>query len=1294
MSGEIDGTAGPKRVLTESSIGRFDRFVPRVLLQRLALAPDVRVEQLDGTGVFVDVSGFTRLSERLARAGREGAEQLVDAIDSCFSPLLADAYAGGGSLLKFGGDGMLIWFGGEGHALRACGSAVAMRRKLRRVGRVPVGDRHVVLRMSVGIHTGAYESFLVGESHREHVIAGPAATTVVGMEALAETGQILISEATAALLPDRCLGRRRGPGVVLARAPAERSAAPAELPARPADDAVAACLSTQLRAHVASAPATPEHRLATVAFLQFGALDGLLRDRGADAAADALERTVCAVQAAADRFGICFLGSDVAAGGGKIMLSAGAPRAAGDDEERMLLALRQVVEDEPPLPVRIGVNRGSVFAGEVGPHYRRTYTVMGDTVNLAARLMAKAPPGRVYCTAGVLERSSTSFETTALDPFWVKGKAKAVQAWEVGRGRRARSAGPARPRLPLIGRGRELAALEEALAGARAGHGALIELVGETGSGKSRLLSESRARAADMRFVHTTCEVYTQETPYVAWRDPLRQLLGLTWADADEIVLDRLRAGLDATDPELLPWLPLLGIAIDADAPPTREVAELAAEYRAAKLHEVVLRLLSGALKVPTLVQIEHAHLMDDASAALLGALAMVIGTSAWVVIATRRDMPQGFAADADEHRRVELGPLSREDALALAEASPEAEAVPPHLVAQAVERAGGSPEFLLDLLAAAAGGSVSLPDSIDAAASARIDALDAGDRTLVRRAAVLGVSFHPRRLRDVLAPEDPEPDERTWERLSSLFARDPDGHVRFKRPALREVAYEGLPYRVRRRLHAAVAESLESERGQHVDADPAVLSLHFILAGDHLRAHRYALIGAERATARFAHADAARLYRRAIETARVAGVGPAELATTWERLGGALQRIGEPKAASAALTNARRLVRGSSLDEARLHYRHARIAERSGRLPAEVRWIRRGLRVLDGVDGTEAQVWRARLISALAGVRQLQGRAADAERLCRSAIAAAERAGETRALAVACNLLDWALVEQGRPAEATNSPRALAIYRRLGDPEQESVVLNNLGMYAYFRGDWDAAVDLYSAAALCSDRSGNVADGAYTDCNVGEILSDQGHLEQAAIHLGRARRVWSSTGDEAGVAFVDLLSGRLAVRRGQRVEGIALLESAASSLARMRVDGDAHLAQALIAEAEALDGDPARAIEIARRLLAGGERSAALLHRVYGTALARLGDLVGAAFELDRSLRAARARGADYEIVSTLDVLDRLDRRSGVSDPVRTAERDALLMRLRIERMPEPALGAGRSQTDRRIQLESGLFT
>ena len=72
----------------------------------------------------------------------------------------------------------------------------------------------------------------------------------------------------------------------------------------------------------------------------------------------------------------------------------------------------------------------------------------------------------------------------------------------------------------------------------------------------------------------------------------------------------------------------------------------------------------------------------------------------------------------------------------------------------------------------------------------ARIDALDPRDGAVVRRAAVLGINFHPRRLADVLAVDMPLPDDGFWDRLSSVFAREPDGHVRFKRPAIQEVAY------------------------------------------------------------------------------------------------------------------------------------------------------------------------------------------------------------------------------------------------------------------------------------------------------------------------------------------------------------------------------------------------------------------------------------------------------------------------------------------------------------------------
>ena len=130
---------------------------------------------------------------------------------------------------------------------------------------------------------------------------------------------------------------------------------------------------------------------------------------------------------------------------------------------------------------------------------------------------------------------------------------------------------------------------------------------------------------------------------------------------------------------------------------------------------------------------------------------------------------------------------------------------------------------------------------------------------------------------------------------------------------------------------------------------------------------------------------------------------------------------MGEPEAAAQALTEARRLLGNDPIAQARICHSHGKVAERSTSLTAAVRWLQRGLRWADGVGGADAVACRAQIRSYLGGIRNRQGRWAEAISTCRQAIAEAEAVGELSALAHACYALDWALVESGRREQATN---------------------------------------------------------------------------------------------------------------------------------------------------------------------------------------------------------------------------------------------------------------------------------
>ena len=1221
-------------------------YLPRLSIEWIASRLSERHRVEPGTVVFVDISGFTKLSEGLAKHGKVGAEELTATIGNCFVALLDLAVAYGGRLLKFGGDALLLYFSGDAHEARGCRAAVEMRRELRTVGRLTVLGQKVSLRMSVGVHSGDFHFFLVGGSHRELIVTGPAASTTVEMEGTADAGQIVVSATTAAALRPGLVGEAKGPGFLLKRAPEvpDDPFVPFEEVAPETD--IRQGVPVALRGTLEARHAEPEHRRVTIAFLHFDGTDELVRVGGPDEAADQLDELVRNVQTAADRHDVTFLATDVDHDGGKIILTAGAPSTSGDDDHRMLLCVREVMDAASRLPIRIGVNRGSVFVGEIGPHYRRTFTVMGDAVNLAARLMAKARPGQIVVSPDVLSRSRTSFATEELEPFLVKGKAKPVRAFLLGPVVGERDVGPV-DELPFVGRGAELEELERHLAAAAEGAGRLVELVGEPGSGKSRLVAELESRSSGSNLLTFTCQHLDASTAYHVVRRLLRQLLGLPAEGSDAATADLFLAVVRERAPLVLPWAPLIGRAIGVPVEETDETRDLDEEFRRPRLAQAVVDLLAGLLPTSGVLCIDDAHFMDEASADLFGHLAEAVGLTSWLICIARRDLVGGFTAPDDLASRIDVGPLDRGDALELAHRVTSDHALSPRVIDALVDRSGGNPLFLRELLAAALAGSDvdNLPDTVDGVVAARIDSLATDDRFLLRQLSVLGQSFPIELARDAL-DELPHSSDPVWRRLDE-FVSWGQGAIGFRNGLLRDSAYDGLSFRQRRRIHLEAGRALQD--GRAGEPQPELLSFHFLHAQQFQEAWEFSLEAASRAESVYANFEAAEFYERALTAGRRLGsLTPVELSLVHEELGDARSKAGDYAGAAAAYRAARRLVGGDAVAEARVLLKLAQVQGWLDRYATALRWITKALGVLDAAPGAgpEGEGLRARLLSWYGRFSEEAGRHARAIEYCDRAIVVAEASGEQVALAEALRVRTWASMELGRLDGSADAERALAIYEELGELAGQATSLNLIGMAAYWRGDWIAALEYYQRALAVDRRTGSPVNAVFEQYNIAEILIDQGRFDEGVEMLTDVAREWRAAGYRSGVASTSAMLARAAAAGGDFERALSLFDGVVLEFRAVGSQADALETEARRAECLLMAGEPSRAIETVdgalgqARALGGVSAQLPLLHRVRGAALARLGDHAGAMVELERSLGAAEAREAEHELALTRRVL------------------------------------------------------
>ena len=213
--------AGDSRLATLGQSSAPTAYVPRLLPVWAAAELGSAHRVVDGSLLLFDITGFTPLTERLARQGREGAEELSNLLDTVFSRLLMDAEDEGADLLKWGGDAILLLFDGPDHGRRAARAALRMQRALAQAGRATTSIGRVALRASAGVESGPVHLVLAGNPalHRDLVVLGPTASGVTMLEHAAGMAEVLVGDATAADLGPGLVRPHDGSGHLLAGVP-------------------------------------------------------------------------------------------------------------------------------------------------------------------------------------------------------------------------------------------------------------------------------------------------------------------------------------------------------------------------------------------------------------------------------------------------------------------------------------------------------------------------------------------------------------------------------------------------------------------------------------------------------------------------------------------------------------------------------------------------------------------------------------------------------------------------------------------------------------------------------------------------------------------------------------------------------------------------------------------------------------------------------------------------------------------------------------------------------------------
>ena len=858
-------------------------------------------EEFQAAVLFADISGFTLLTERLAERGPSGVEALARILNEYFGQLIDIIHDYGGDVVKFAGDAVIaVWTiaSDDGTAgpvsradqwqwtMRAAECALKVREKLTNY---KAEDQNLYLKLAVSM--GNITSAHVGGvfNRWEFLLTGNPLVEVGIANNLAKAGEILVTPSAWKLIRNDSLAEPIELELKETIAQGGRLNGlnkPSSIFKTPETPAIPGGAENSLRPYIPGAIINrltagqtawiAELRRVTVLFINLPDLDQNTKLELSQLIAKLLQRSVYRYEGSINKINVDDKGITLVAALGL------PPFSHEDDPVRGVLAALTIRRELKALNVRsyIGVATGRIFCGSVGNEARCEYTTIGDAVNLSARLMAAAGLQDelaakygvpILCDRATYDSAKEAVEFQPLAPQQVKGRNEPVEAFHPLEGKKS----VIRPKAELIGRQEEKIMLGDALQELSRGlpHQTII-FSGDAGIGKSRLFEDLIRQAETLRVKTFRGEGDTIEknSPYHAWREMFHTILGLEeiiakqeLTEEDRLAIrSRIETRLNAVEPELARYAPLLDVLLPIQIADNELTSAMAGEIRAGNTREVLARLLSHAANdTPLLIVMEDLHWFDSASWALLADVQQKV-RPLLLALNTRplpEPTPQTFKQilEMPQTRLIRLEAMSLDDVESLVCQRLGVRSIPSAIGRLIREKSEGNPFFAEELAHALRDSGLvivegdearvnarftnfddlTLPDTLQAAITNRIDSLDPSQQLTLKVASVIGRIFAFRVLQAIYPIDSDKPalpnymESLTRLSLTLVESEAPDLAYIFKHAITQDVAYNLMLFSQRRQLHQSVAEWIEKSNESNIESYFPLLAYHWSQAAE-----------------------------------------------------------------------------------------------------------------------------------------------------------------------------------------------------------------------------------------------------------------------------------------------------------------------------------------------------------------------------------------------------------------------------------------------------------------------------